>query len=726
MILFLEDWNKYPSAIADVDTTNKSFLDYAEKLRLKGVKNYLFPLSLLNPDLVGVDPYDPKLTLEQVVAIQIECRYNVWYYLREVHRVAPQASTEGSPLIANRANMGYVWCCMNHLSVGLTQPRQTGKSVIADALASWVMNSAARNSKIYLITKDHQLRDSNVARISTARQCLPSYIAAINRHDVDNTSSISNSRYKNTVLTAVGQNSVEAGNKAGRGLTAPIFKFDEPPFTKYIRIMLPAALPAYSAASKEAARSNMPHYISYTTTAGELNNPDGKFMYNILTKGMWFSEVLFDCTNAGKMEQMIRKQAAGDALLVYVNFLHYQLGYTDEWLFENLATTHSSGQAADRDYFNIWTNGSAEHPLDKHLLDLIVRSRRETVFEEVDENMYHLKWYVSKEEIERRRQQDIKISCSIDMSEGVGRDSMAVDIRCTRSLDLLATMNINETNIFIFQEWVFNLMLKHPNLILIPENKGPGIGLIDSLFVKLPPEGIDPIKRIYNRMVDEDYSSHPVLGQYRKPMNLRTPQFWQAAKTLMGFRTAGGGAHSRSKLYVETLKLAAAYTADKMYDAELGNQILGLVTKNGRIDHAAGSHDDSVVAWLLNCWFLIHTKNLDWYGIKGALCEVNDVTRSNEATVDKSEYEQYVDNIERKLHKELLGYIEVLKDTDDLLAIDRMQRRIRVIEQRIDVSSVLPKSVNDMVNEAMDNRRRRLAEKRHARLNTRRQQLNYY
>ena len=45
MILFLEDWAKYPTAIPNVKTTNKSWLRLAGLLKSMGVKNHAFPLA---------------------------------------------------------------------------------------------------------------------------------------------------------------------------------------------------------------------------------------------------------------------------------------------------------------------------------------------------------------------------------------------------------------------------------------------------------------------------------------------------------------------------------------------------------------------------------------------------------------------------------------------------------------------------------------------------------
>ena len=51
MILFYDDWRKYPGAIIDDQTSNESFIRLATIYRDMGIKNHAFPLVLLNPEL---------------------------------------------------------------------------------------------------------------------------------------------------------------------------------------------------------------------------------------------------------------------------------------------------------------------------------------------------------------------------------------------------------------------------------------------------------------------------------------------------------------------------------------------------------------------------------------------------------------------------------------------------------------------------------------------------
>ena len=79
MILFSQDWAKYPKAIADFNTTNKSFLKIAALYKSMEVDNHVFMLALHDPSLVGVDPHKiENLSHEQIIRIATECRVNPW------------------------------------------------------------------------------------------------------------------------------------------------------------------------------------------------------------------------------------------------------------------------------------------------------------------------------------------------------------------------------------------------------------------------------------------------------------------------------------------------------------------------------------------------------------------------------------------------------------------------------------------------------------------------
>ena len=63
---------------AQKTTKNKSFLDMHHYLKSIGIKNNEFMLTLIDPDLDGINPYDPNLNAYYKQKILRECLCNYW------------------------------------------------------------------------------------------------------------------------------------------------------------------------------------------------------------------------------------------------------------------------------------------------------------------------------------------------------------------------------------------------------------------------------------------------------------------------------------------------------------------------------------------------------------------------------------------------------------------------------------------------------------------------
>ena len=277
-----------------------------------GVENNVFHLALHNPDLQGVDPFSPNLTVEQMVDIGLECAENPWYFFREIIRVPAAGGSEHPRLIANRGNIGMYWCFFNHVDVALIQPRQTGKSVSTDCLMVNLVHFATDHTYITMITKDNSLRTKNVERLKKMRDLLPKYLLEMRPDDADNQIELTYKSRDNGYSTAVAQNSEAGANNVGRGLTSPVLHSDEGPFTSFINIILPAALAAGTAARNNAKKDGQPYGNIFTTTAGKKDNREGKFMYELIFGGMtWDERMVFDAANQEELHRRIKKNCTG-------------------------------------------------------------------------------------------------------------------------------------------------------------------------------------------------------------------------------------------------------------------------------------------------------------------------------------------------------------------------------------------------------------------------------
>ncbi|ABY62839.1 terminase large subunit [Pseudomonas phage 201phi2-1] len=709
IVLFESDWERF-RVYADFNTKNETFLKLAHLYRdeLK-VKNWKFHLALMQPELSGVDPFADNLDRVTKAKIAYECKYNPWYYFREVARV-PISGPVPSPFLANRGNIALYWSFFNHINFGLLQPRQTGKSVSTDILMVGLMFIWGFKTEINLITKDARLRDANIRRLKGMRDLLPDYIDMIDRNDVDNNEALSCIRLGNRYGTSVARNDVIAADKLGRGLTVPIMQFDEFAYISLIGTSLPVALAAGSAA-RRIARANRQFFGNiFTTTAGDITTRDGKFAHRFMTGGAVWTEAYLDLKDQATLELIIEKGTSGETPLIYGAFNHRQLGFDDMWLYKTLRESASSGEIADRDFFNIWTVGGEGSPLLDHHKKILKEAMSEPMANISDENGYLLRWYIPEHMIADRMAR-CKVVMGCDPSEllGAGNDSTGIVGIDTETHEVLFTGRYNETSVPILASFIANLLIKYENITWVPERKSTGISLIDMVILVLHSKGICPFRRIFNRVVDE---SNILETEYEilrtTPVSQRTPQFYDRFKRHFGFNTSGGGRYSRNALFKDSLSNSIDVGGRVMNDNQLITELLGLVIKNGRIDHDTDKHDDMVVSMLLAHWTCIRGQNLDYYGINPKTIFVKARTRD----VEPTNVEVFRDNQNAKYRAEFDDLIVRLKGEPNRMLATKLEMRLRAISRWIDVDEAHGMGIDAMIQQVHDERVRRVRSNR--------------
>jgi len=702
-ILHLSDWERFPNAVVDYNTTNESFKRLVYLYKKMGIRNAEFPLALMQPELSGIDPFSPTLTKEEKFKIALEARYNPWYVFRELMRIPPNAGTEPIRFQANRGNIAMYWSFFNHVDFGLLQPRQTGKSVSTDCLMVGLQFIWAANTTVYLITKDNALRNNNIERLKEIRDLLPEYIYYPNRNDADNNEMLTNVVAGNYYKTAVGRNDKVGADKLGRGLTVPVLHFDELAFINLVELSLPVALSSGSAARDEAAAADQPYGNVYTTTAGNINSRDGAFAYRFMTGGAPWSETYYDAGSREEYAKIVEKNSTGLKPLIYGAFNHRQLGKTDEWLYRKLRESNSSGELADRDYFNIWTTGTEGTPLSTEEKHNVKNSEREVLYTEISDDGYVIRWYIPHHEIAERMNNCHPVLGN-DPSEALGEDTDATGMVIIDSYthDVLATGRYNETNITKLGMFFANLLIRFPKLTMIPERKSMGTAILDTMFIHLPIKGVDPFKRIYNRIVDEPESYKTEYAEIQKPLSSRPSYFYDRFKKYFGFNTTGAGRHSRDALYGEALKSALRLGAKRVNDKTLINELLSLTIKNGRIDHSAGNHDDMVISWLLAHWFCTKARHLQYYGIDSARVFSEAVNNTREMSPEQ----QYKRQQQQQYQHEFNALVEELKGAQDPMVVQKLEMKLRRLSGRIDVQEMMGVGIDAMIKQAQEERSR--------------------
>lgn len=709
MILYLRDWDKFEKSIVHTSTKNQSFIDLANVFKKMGLKNYYFHLALNDPDLEHVDPFADNLSPQMIVKIANEIAVNPWYFFREIAQTPDSTSDNRMFFRANRANISLFWCFFNHCQYFLIQPRQTGKSYSTDIIMMYLL-CFRKSLKLLLYTKDSQLRMLNVIRLRTLIATLPAYLNPLTRKDSNNSEGItvlSNNNYYNTIIA---QESEDAAYKKGRGNTVEVRQCDEVAFCKLNYITIPSMGSAMDAARMNALAQGKETASIFTTTAGKKDTPHGRWAYEVWNESAQFDEKYYDSFNAEEFEKKVRADSnpsdplakAFGLFQVQGTFSHRQLGYTDEWLIENMSRNKVTGEDALRDYYNVWTSGTESSPFTVEQAQMIKNSETDPLFRDIGKFGIVINWYVNQHELS-----DLFNHCPIivglDSSSAIGKDACSLTFVNALDLNIIGTASINKVNLFQYAQWLCDLIIRFPKLLLVPENRSSAQGIIDFLIETLPAHGINPFKQIFNTIVHEkEENQRTFMNMDAHPNPASVANMYRST---FGYSTSGKGRYSRDNLYGETFYRAIDIIADKVKDKKLIRELLGLVIIDGRIDHGSDKedHDDQVISWLLACWFVFNGRNVGYYNINRGRFLSNVVSAGEEIDPEKMMKMREQEALKDKIS----AMYEELSNTEDHFEFAKLEKTIRLMESRLtpESRSQLAMSVSGMIDDLKETRR---------------------
>ncbi len=705
LILFDKDWDTVPAIVHD-NTKNVSFIEYANLLSKMGVKNNAWPLQLHNPELRYIDP-NGNISLEEMLLVREECAVNPFYYFREIARAPGHTKENPKPIHANRGNMSVYWLFFNSITAYLIQIRQTGKSLTMDQLVLYLCNLHYFQKLVNLLTKDDGLRKQNMERIRELDQYLPWYLSGHKKGDVNNTEEIHFGATRNRFKGHIPATSEKFANNVGRGFTAPTYLVDEFAFLRYASISIPAMLAGGNDARSQAEKDGIFYGTIFSTTSGKKDDPDGEYAFKLVTEAADWTEAFLDCVDRDDLHRTILHamptKADGSRPYtpeVHCAFNHRQLGKTDEWLQKAKSDAKSEGDAADRDYGNVWTDGSQSSPLTTEDTKRIRQSEIVYFGQRCDPWPYILRWQMPINKIDAFMGSN-KIVMSTDPSENIGRDDSTLNLRDVRTGKVVAAANINDSNTILMAKFIAHMLIKYPNITWIPENKLNGSSIIDQVLLELVAANIDPFTRIFNLIVDE---ADEYKQRYKDIItNGRVPkEFVTAYRKYFGFKTSASGKFSRSGLYGSVFMAAVKYTGDYVHDPITINQILALVIRDGRIDHPKNGKDDSVVAWLLTYWFLTNAKNLSHYGIDPREVLSHNKTIDEDLT-DDNLYNKYVQD---RLKAEVNDLIRELEEEKDPYIALRLEHKLRHSESMLSDDDRNILAVDDLIMKLRQKRKK--------------------
>lgn len=605
MILFENDWHEQ-GAIPHMESTNLTFHRTALQLKKMGIRNNKFMLAIHDKEIAKYDPHrlaDPSIELR--LRIANETKRNVWYFLREVIRV-PAGSVGTIPYVANRSNVAMTWHVMNNIDYFSTQSRQTGKTVGILSLDAYFIYIYCTDTDIVMYGHTTDLLQKNVSRIKAIRDALPSYILKESSKDTDNKEGIFYKRLNNHYMTICAQSSIQLADQKGRGQSVPLVRPDEFAYAVNNGITISAMKGSMSDAIVKAKDNHKPYGIVYTTTAGNLDTASGREAYKVVQKAMPISEKIYDCKDYDEAMALVKKNSLN--LTVYAEFSYLQLNKTHEWFVEEIQRHGGTEEQIDLDYRNKWRRYSSDSSLlDKKVIDVLNNNKSEPTFTRISGD-YVMYWYIPEYVVDGPGFTDTHYILGMDGAANVGKDFTALVLTDIRDMSVAATFRCNETNTLSLGMFIAEFLIRHTNVTWIPERNFTGSAIIDNVIFFFRKAGINPFNRIFNTVI-QGRDTSPELRQ----VDIYAPDIYEDMKRkYLGFSTTG---QSRPYLYTHTFNRAMGMNTTRIRDITLIQELISLTSRNGRIDHTSGNHDDMVIAYLLTCYFIFYGKDFRHYGI---------------------------------------------------------------------------------------------------------------
>lgn len=599
-----------------VGTRNTSFIKMHEYLEAIGIKNNKFMLTLLDPDLAQIDPYDPNLSQYMKAKVLRECMSNFWYFAREIIRV-PDQGGNGTFLNLHRGNMALFYCLIYNLNVFLELPRQLGKTLSATVFYLYSFNFGTTNSTIAFMHKRLDGSKDNLQKLKDLRDALPEYLRMDRpfvRRNQDKKSKASDtiltlehSVNRNKIITvASARNKVSAQNLL-RGKSIPLLWGDEWAFCPYNDIIYVNSAPAIKRAADIAKSNGSNHSILFTTTPGFLTSSEGLTAFQMKEDATPFIEKWYDLKYSELLDIINANMRSN---FVYIKFTYQQLGCSEKWFVEICILMQNKWADIRREVLLEWSTSTENSPFSQEELEEVDRLTNTPIDNILlCDNKFSLNIY-KKIRYNSSGQPVNPPIIGVDVSGGYKRDASALTIVDSETTEVIGDFKSNYISQIDLAKVLFETVTRFmPNAIINVERNGGFGAAVIALLKKTKIK--NNLYYEYKEKITEEYASNGVHTVKQKKL-----------QKVFGLDSS----KNIRELLMGILRERMEHHKDKFNSKLLYNEFLGLeVKRDGKIDHTSTTHDDLTFSYLLALYVWYEGKNLkERYGIKKQVLKTED------------------------------------------------------------------------------------------------------
>lgn len=609
--------------IYDITTTNLSFIQTAKDLSQLGIKNNKFFLRLYDPRLVGVDPFSPVLTQEQMQRIILECIRNPWYYLREISRIPEQGSAQGpgsgSKFQLHRANLAATYCFLHNINYYEVIPRQCGKSQSTVSIILWSYLFGTTNSEISFVSKSQKDANDNLKRLKDQKSLLPLFLQQ--RYQLvdgelkpakgtDNVQTIENPANHNRIVTKPSSKTVEGADNIGRGTTSPIQWFDEAEFTSHIGYILKASGPAFVQAATNALKNNAPYCRIITSTPGSVDTEPVEETIPVRNYSTLWSDNFYDKTDIELIEYL---KVNSSNHMFYIEFSYKQIGQDEEWYNTQCREIQFDRIRIKRDILLQRIRGTSDSPFDIDDLDAINGLKKECIQEVLLNRIYSIRLY-------EKIKPQVPYIIGVDVSTGTNNDNTAITIidpYNERAVGEFKSPIAKFTDVATFIRLLLKKVTPHGIVCIERNSLGDAVIGILKMTEASPQLYYDSDAYIVGNP-DEKLDEHGFI--VREAENRKSYGVYTNTK-------------SREVMMAILMRLVQE-KKDAFATEYIINDLNNLIKKaSGKIEARSGEHDDNIMSFLIGMYVLYHGKKLyKWGFVRGG-------TPKDEETLKPMAYE---------------------------------------------------------------------------------------
>lgn len=593
-------------AIIDWKTKNKSFLEVHKQLKALGIRNNAFFLTLLNPDLQGVDPHDPNITPGQALAVVEECRLNFFYYIREVVRIPAQGSSTVRFKL-DRATLAAMYCFYNDINFYLMKPRQTGKTVGICAMLSWAFKFGVTNGEFFFSANTSDNVKANLKKMKTYISLLPPYMANMGTQAIGSDGKIVRRRNNITAYEepASGNRakcakcaiSIQAAEEIGRGESHVFEYYDEAEFTPFIDVIVDVSGMAFNTASNNARTYGGHACRIFSSTPGDLGDEKrcARAM-TIINDCLTWSEAFYDKGVKALKEAIAAKSKYK---VVYIEYSYIQLGYGEKWFMEACHQVGFKAEKIRREILLQRFSGNNLSPFTPDQITELIEGKIPKLWSDQIDPLNELCFFVPKDELKPNRMHII----AVDPSDGTGGDPYAMVVIDPYTLKTVMEFKNEYITPQGFRELLEYLVRKyfHKAIIAIENNRNGStlIHFFDDSFLKpmlyAASTASQDTNLITDKLDDKGFLKQEIMKNK-----------YYGVKTTVSSREIMMG------LLTDTMQ----FRRDLLTTPYLVQDICDLVVMRGKIQAAPGKHDDMVMAWCIGMYTYYYGEHLERYGFR--------------------------------------------------------------------------------------------------------------